>query len=80
MHCNYAGKMPLLNCYKIFMMFVYILSTHVILLCTRFDICSSDKVNSGEMYPNRVVREKDRDLTQSYDKIPYTNRNVKRAK
>ena len=26
------------------------------------------------------VREKGRDLTQSYDKSPYTNRNVKRAK
>ena len=24
-------------------------------ICTRFDICSSDKVNSGEMCPNRVV-------------------------
>ena len=36
-------------------MFVYIFSTHVIKLCTRFHICSSGKVNSGEMYPNRVV-------------------------
>ena len=36
-------------------MFVYIFSTHVITLCTRFDICSSVKVNSGERYPNRVV-------------------------
>ena len=27
-----------------------------------------------------VEREKGRDLTQSYDKSPYTNRNVKRAK
>ena len=27
-----------------------------------------------------IVREKGRDLTQSYDKSPYTNRNVKRAK
>ena len=26
------------------------------------------------------LREKGRDLTQSYDKSPYTNRNVKRAK
>ena len=26
-----------------------------------------------------VSREKGRDLTQSYDKSPYTNRNVKRA-
>ena len=25
-------------------------------------------------------RQKGRDLTQSYDKSPYTNRNVKRAK
>ena len=36
-------------------MFIYIFSTHVITLCTRFDICSSGKVNSGERYPNRVV-------------------------
>ena len=27
-----------------------------------------------------IQREKGRDLTQSYDKSPYTNRNVKRAK
>ena len=27
-----------------------------------------------------TIREKGRDLTQSYDKSPYTNRNVKRAK
>ena len=38
------------------------------------------------IYPNvfdismNVKREKGRDLTQSYDKSPYTNRNVKRAK
>ena len=30
---------------------------------------------------HRIIwREKGRDLTQSYDKSPYTNRNVKRAK
>ena len=29
---------------------------------------------------NLVWREKGRDLTQSHDKSPYTNRNVKRAK
>ena len=28
----------------------------------------------------KIIREKGRDLTQSYDKSPYTNRNVKRAK
>ena len=28
----------------------------------------------------QIEREKGRDLTQSYDKSPYTNRNVKRAK
>ena len=55
MHCNYAGKVPTLNRYLIFMMFVYIFSTHVITLCTRFNICLSGKVNSGERYPNRVV-------------------------
>ena len=27
-----------------------------------------------------VLREKGRDLTQSYDKSPYTNRNVQRGK
>ena len=27
-----------------------------------------------------LLREKGRDLTQPYDKIPYTNKNVKRAK
>ena len=36
-------------------MFVYIFSTHVITLCTRFNICLSGKVNSGERYLNRVV-------------------------
>ena len=29
---------------------------------------------------NLCLREKGRDLTQSYDKSPYTNINVKRAK
>ena len=55
MHCNYAGKVPPLDRHLIFMMFVYIFSTHVITLFTRFDICSSGKVNSGKRYPNRVV-------------------------
>ena len=32
------------------MMFVYIFSTHVITLCTRFDICSSGKVNSPALH------------------------------
>ena len=36
-------------------MFVYKFSTHVITLCTQFDICSSGNMNSGERYPNRVV-------------------------
>ena len=35
-----------------------------------------DEENKKEIWP----REKGRDLTQSYDKSPYTNRNVKRAK
>ena len=39
---------------KIVMMFAYLFSTHVMTLCTRFDICSSGKVKSGEGYPNRV--------------------------
>ena len=33
-----------------------------------------------KFYGQRTVREKGRDLTQSYYKSPYTNRNVKRAK
>ena len=33
-----------------------------------------------EMVNNWRMREKGRDLTQSYDKSPYTNRNVKRGK
>ena len=36
-------------------MFVYIHSTYVMTVCTRFDICSSAKVKSGEGYPNRVA-------------------------
>ena len=34
--------------------------------------------NCSELW--HIAREKGRDLTQSYDKSPYTNRNVKRAK
>ena len=33
-----------------------------------------------EVEKTHYVREKGRDLTQSYDKSPYANRNVKRAK
>ena len=36
------------------------------------------KLNTGNII--FLTREKGRDLTQSYDKSPYTNRNVKRAK
>ena len=32
------------------------------------------------LFTTIIQREKGRDLTQSYDKSPYTNRNVKRAK
>ena len=46
MHCNNCGKVPPLNHNRIFIMFMYIYSTHVMSLCTRFDICSSGKVNS----------------------------------
>ena len=48
MHCHYPGDVPQLNRYQLFMMFVYIFYTHVMTLCTRFDICSSGKVKSGE--------------------------------
>ena len=34
----------------------------------------------GKIKETLIIREKGRDLTQSYDKSPYTNRNVKRAK
>ena len=37
-------------------------------VCRRDGVCSPSKEKKG------------RDLTQSYDKSPYTNRNVKRAK
>ena len=36
-------------------MFVNIHSTDVMTICTRFDICSSGKVKSGDGYPNRVA-------------------------
>ena len=45
----------MLNRYKIFVIFVYIHCTHVMTICTRFDICSSGKVKLGEGYPNRVA-------------------------
>ena len=48
MHCNYHGKVSPLNRYLIFMMLVYIFSTHVMTLCTLFDICSSGKVSAVE--------------------------------
>ena len=43
------------------------------------------KVSANKYYQLDVIeipaeREKGRDLTKSYDKSPYTNRNVKRAK
>ena len=42
--------------YRVFIMFVYIFSTHVITLCTPIDSCSSGKVISmGEGYLNRVA-------------------------
>ena len=34
----------------------------------------------GNTLTHSATREKGRDPTQSYDKSPYTNRNVKRAK
>ena len=44
-------------------------------LYRREEVCVIKKELTGD-----VRREKGRDLTQSYDKIPYTNKNVKRAK
>ena len=52
MHCNYNEKVSMIYCNHIFIMLVYIHSTHVMTICTRFDICSSGKVKSGEGYPN----------------------------
>ena len=45
-------------------------STHLIIWCTRFDICSSGKVKSGEEYPNRVTRF---GLNRAYMKIRLPN-------
>ena len=39
----------------------------------------TDSTNCDQLV-SIIPREKGRDLTQSYDKSPYTNRNVKRAK
>ena len=44
---------------------------HYVSLSAHSDLCRID---------DKMVREKVRDLTQSYDKSPYTSRNVKRAK
>ena len=52
LHWKSASVKPLLD---IFMKFVCIFSAHVMTLCTRFDICSSGKVKSGEGLPNRVA-------------------------
>ena len=38
------------------------------------------ETNSYTKFQVNISKEKGRDLTQSYDKSPYTNRNVKRAK
>ena len=43
-------------------------------------ICSVNVVLSMVNISSRYLETKGRDLTQSYDKSPYTNRNVKRAK
>ena len=55
MHCNYPKKVYTLTRNHIFIMFVYIHSTHVMTICNRFDICSSGKVKAGEGYPNKVA-------------------------
>ena len=39
-----------------------------------------DEKNTDVCQRDVLQREKGRDLIQSYDKSPYTNRNVKRAK
>ena len=54
MHCNNPEKVFTLNRYCFFIMFVYIHLTHMMTICTRFDICSSRKVKSVKGYPNRV--------------------------
>ena len=46
-------------------------------------ICSGTKIVEDidiEFVPKEHLRHKEGDLTQSYDKSPYTNRNVKGAK
>ena len=43
------------------------------------DILRDDHIQRHSRF-DKTLREKGRDLTQSYDKSPYTNRNVKRAR
>ena len=40
---------------RIFITFVFIHSTQVMTICTRFDNCSFGKVKSGEWYQNKVA-------------------------
>ena len=69
-HCNVLEKVFTLDLYKIFNMFVNSHSTHVMTICTRFDICSSGKVKSGEGYLNRVASF---EQNRAYMKIRATN-------
>ena len=52
MHCNNPEKVSTLNRYYIFIMFVYIHSTHVMYPVRFF---SSGKIKSGEGYSNIVA-------------------------
>ena len=55
MYFTYPDKVYTLNRNYILMMFIYIHSTNVMKISTRFDICYSGKVKSGEGYRNRVA-------------------------
>ena len=50
-------------------------------LLSTFTLCGYDtQICKEQTKSNSIAKEKGRDLTQSYDKSPYTSRNVKRAK
>ena len=77
MPCNYIPwksihVKPLIDIH--YDVYIHVHSTHVVTMCTRFDICSSGNVKSDEGYPNRVGSI---GLNRAYRKIrnpssPYT--------
>ena len=66
---------------------IYFTRADLTFLVCSVEICVIEKLDPYETFgltivviPHNKKKEKGRDLTQSYDKNPYTNRNVKRAK